>query len=75
MHALFPTILNMSLAAGVLVLAVLLLRLALRRAPKWLRCLLWALVAVRLLCPWSLQSSLSAFSLLPVQTGARGEIE
>ncbi len=75
MYALFPRILNMSLAAGVLVLAVLLLRLALRRAPKWLRCLLWALVAVRLLCPWSPQSSLSAFSLLPVQTTAQGDLE
>ena len=75
MHALFLKILNMSLAAGVLTAAVLLLRLALRRAPKWLRCLLWALVAVRLLCPWSLQSSLSAFSLLPARADARGNLE
>ncbi len=75
MHALFLKILNMSLAAGVLTAAVLLLRLALRRAPKWLRCLLWALVAVRLLCPWSLQSSLSAFSLLPAHTDAQGNLE
>ena len=75
MNALFLKILNMSLASGVLVLAVLLLRLVLRRAPKWLRCLLWALVAVRLLCPWSLQSSLSAFSLLPAQTDAQGNLE
>lgn len=75
MDALFLRILNMSLAAGVLVLAVLLLRLVLKRAPKWLRCLLWALVAVRLVCPWSLQSSLSAFSLLPAQTDAQGNLE
>ncbi len=75
MHALFPKLLNMSLAAGVLVLAVLLLRLVLKRAPKWLRCLLWALVAARLLCPWTPQSSLSAFSLLPAKTDERGAIE
>ena len=37
--------------------------------------LLWALVAVRLVCPWSLQSSLSAFSLLPAQTDAQGNLE
>ena len=47
----FPTVLRMSLSAGVLTLVVLALRFALNRAPKWLRCLLWALVAVRLLCP------------------------
>ena len=47
----FPILLRMSLSAGVLALAVALLRLLLRRAPKWARCLLWALVAVRLLCP------------------------
>ncbi len=75
MHALFLKILNMSLAAGVLTLAVLLLRLPLRRAPKWLRCLLWALVALRLVCPWTPRSSLSAFSLLPAKTDERGAIE
>ncbi len=48
---LFPAVLRMSLAAGLLVPVAVLLRLVLKRAPKWTRCLLWALVAVRLLCP------------------------
>ncbi len=59
MTNLFLKILNMSLSATWLVLAVLLLRLLLRKAPKWINVLLWGLVAVRLLCPFTIQSSLS----------------
>ena len=59
MEALFLELLNRSLSAGWLLLAVLVLRLVLRPAPKWTRCLLWALVAVRLLCPLSVESALS----------------
>ena len=62
MSALFLKILNMSLAASWLVLAVLALRLCLRRAPKWVNVLLWGIVAVRLLCPFSIES---VWSLLP----------
>ena len=47
MSALFLTILHMSVCASWLVLAVLLLRLCLRRAPKWFNVLLWGIVAVR----------------------------
>ena len=46
MSALFLTILHMSVCASWLVLAVLLLRLCLRRAPKWFNVLLWGIVAV-----------------------------
>lgn len=42
----FPKLLNMSIAAGWLILAVIALRLLLRKAPKWSVCLLWALVAL-----------------------------
>ena len=62
MGAVFTKLLNMSITAGWLILAVLLLRLLFRRAPKWTRCLLWAMVAVRLLFPFSLES---VWSLLP----------
>lgn len=55
----FLTIVNLSLTAGWLVLAVLVLRLFLRRAPKWSFCLLWALVALRLVLPFSIESALS----------------
>ena len=59
MDALFLKILNMSIAASWLILAVILLRVVLKKAPKWINVLLWALVAVRLLCPFSFESSLS----------------
>ncbi len=59
MTALFGRVAAMSAAAGILVLVVLLLRLALRRAPRWTHVLLWGLVAVRLVFPFSLASPLS----------------
>ena len=59
MSALFLKILNMSISASWLVLAVLLLRLVLKKAPKWIRVLLWGFVAIRLICPFSFESVLS----------------
>ena len=59
MSELLYTILNMSISASVLILAVLLLRLLFRRAPKWVSVLLWGLVAVRLILPFVPESSLS----------------
>ncbi len=52
-------ILNTSIAASWLVAAVIVLRLVLRRAPKAFHCCLWALAAIRLLCPFSVESRLS----------------
>ena len=63
LRRLFSAVLQMSLSAGVLMLAALVLRLLLRKAPKWACCLLWALVGVRLLCP-SLPEA--RVSLMPV---------
>ncbi len=62
MTDLFLTILNMSITASVLVLLILLLRLPLKRMPRWTAVLLWGIVAVRLVCPLSVESVLS---LLP----------
>ena len=59
MENLFLKLLNMSLSASWLVLAVLMLRLLLKKAPKWVRGVLWALVALRLVCPFSIESTLS----------------
>lgn len=59
MIAFFLKIVNMSISAGWLVLVVLLLRMVLKQAPKWVRVLLWGLVAVRLICPFSFESVLS----------------
>ena len=66
----FLTLLHMSLAASALVVVVVLLRLLLKRAPKAIHCALWAMVALRLLLPFSLESS---FSLIP-QDVAEGEL-
>ena len=59
MSEFFLKIVNMSISASWLVLAVLLLRLILKKAPKWVNVLLWGLVAVRLIFPFSLESALS----------------
>ena len=60
MGAVFVKILNMSLTAGWIVLAVLLVRLLFKKkAPKALFPILWAIVAVRLVCPVTLESSFS----------------
>ncbi|MCM1189591.1 MAG: M56 family metallopeptidase [bacterium] len=62
MDLIFVNLLNRSIAAGWLILAVIVLRLLLRNAPKRLCCVLWGIVALRLICPFSLES---AFSLIP----------
>lgn len=59
MESIFLKLLNMSIAAGWLILAVFVLRLVLRRAPRWAICILWALVALRLVCPFTLESRAS----------------
>ena len=62
MSGIFLKILNLGLAVSWLILAVILVRFLLKKAPKWVHCLLWGLVAFRLICPFTLES---AFSLLP----------
>ncbi len=59
MSDMFLKIVNMSLSAGWVVLAVLLLRVLLKKAPKWITVLLWGIVAIRLICPFSIESVLS----------------
>ena len=59
MSDLFLKIVNMSISASWLVVAVLILRLVLKKAPKWVNVLLWGIVAVRLICPLSFESALS----------------
>ncbi len=58
----FLKIVNMSISASWLVLAVIVLRFLFRKAPKRINVLLWGIVAVRLLCFFSIES---AFSLVP----------
>lgn len=62
MDEIFIKIFNMSLVSLWLILAVIILRLFLKKSPKWIRCVLWAMVAVRLIVPFSFESG---FSLVP----------
>ena len=59
MSEIFLKIVNMSISAGWIVGVVLLLRLLLKKAPKWTVVLLWGIVALRLICPFSLESVMS----------------
>ena len=59
MSGLFLSVVNLSVSASWLILAVCALRLLLRRAPKWSACLLWGIVGLRLVWPFSLESVLS----------------
>lgn len=71
MEPLFLKLVNMSIAAGWLLLVVLLLRVLLKKAPRWIFCAFWAIVAVRLICPFSLES---VFSLIPSAETVRSDI-
>ena len=62
MAALFLELLNMSITASWIVLAVLLIRTLFRKMPKFISCLLWIPVGLRLILPLSIES---VFSLLP----------
>ena len=59
MSELFLKNINMSISASWLVLVVLAFRFLFRKAPKWVNVLLWGIVAVRLICPFSIESALS----------------
>ncbi len=62
MGEIFLKLLNMSITASWLILAVLCIRLVFRKIPKWVTCLLWGVVAIRLIFPFSIESQ---FSLQP----------
>ena len=59
MSELFLNVINMCISASWLILAVLICRLVLKKAPRWVNVLLWGIVAVRLLFPFSIESDLS----------------
>lgn len=62
MSELFLKTLNMSISASWVVLAVIVFRFVLKKAPRWVNVLLWGMVAVRLVCPFSIES---VFCLVP----------
>lgn len=62
MAGVFLKIVNMSISAAWLVVAVLIVRLLLKKAPKWINTVLWGIVGLRLVMPFSFES---VFSLIP----------
>ncbi len=67
---LFETILQMSLTGSLVVVIVCLVRLLLKRAPRWISSLLWVIVLARLICPVTVTTG---FSLIP-QTVSNGQL-
>ena len=72
MDKLFITIVNNGLVASWIILVVIVLRKLLNRIPKWVNCLLWGLVAIRLAVPFSIES---IFSLIPSAKPVPADIE
>lgn len=75
MEELFLKILNMSITATYVLIAVLVLRLILKRAPKWISYALWSLVLFRLVCPVSISSAFSVFGRIGKTTSTGGGLE
>jgi len=67
MNAFFETILNMTLTGSTVILIVLIFRSLMKNMPKKYLCFLWGIAAVRLLCPFSIESSLSIFNIIPIE--------
>ena len=76
MGDIFLKLLNMSITASWLILAVLGIRLLFRKIPKWITCLLWGVVAIRLIFPLSIESAFSLqLSAEPIRTSTMVEGE
>ncbi len=75
LYGIFLKVLNMTLTASLVLLAVLALRFLLRKAPKQYSYLLWGIVLFRLLCPASLNSAFSLLNLAGLPVNGSGEIE
>lgn len=71
-RSLFSMVVNMSLTGGIAIVAVMVIRLFLRRAPKVFSYVLWAVVLLRLLCPFSFSSVLSVFGVAGVFVTEQG---
>lgn len=59
MSKIFLGILNMSIAASWTLFAIIVVRLFIKRAPKWITVALWGILGIRLVCPFSVESVLS----------------
>lgn len=60
----FRTVLNMSITGAYIAAAIIILRIAMKKLPKKYSYLLWAILGIRLLCPFSFSSAVSIFNVL-----------
>lgn len=72
MNHIFIEILNNSLITSLLIIAVIIVRMIIKKAPKWFSCVLWGLVAIKLVFPFSIES---VFSLVPSSKPIPSDIE
>lgn len=71
----FLQFVNMSLMAAVIIVAILGIRLLMKRAPKLFSYMLWAIVLFRLLCPVSFSTEFSVFNALDMSASKEGRVE
>ena len=67
----FLELLKLSISASFLIVAIILLRLLMRKSPRSIYCILWALVGIRLICPFSFESRFSVIpkeDVIPINT-------
>ena len=75
MSTIFLEIVNNSITASYLIIAVIILRFVLKKVPKWSICLLWGMVAVRLLLPIQIESELSLIpDAKPIQLESNSKV-
>ncbi len=77
MKELFAEILNISISAGILIVVCVLVRLIFKKMPKFVRCLMWLLVAVRLVIPFNIESPFSlqpAREYVTISSGKEGSV-
>lgn len=72
MNQFFLGLLNRALVSSILILAVMIVRVCIKKAPKWIMCVLWGLVAVKLILPFQIES---IFSLIPASKPIPTDIE
>lgn len=74
MTDLFLKMIDMSISASYLALAVIAFRLCLKKSPRWITCLLWSFVGIRLMCPAFIQSGLSVLPGRAVRGAGIGSV-
>jgi beta-lactamase regulating signal transducer with metallopeptidase domain len=75
MNYIFLTVLNNALSVSWLIIAVILIRFVFKKTPKWIMCIMWGLVALRLIMPFANIQLESVFSLIPSAATVPVDIE